>query len=407
MVLSVLLVLVMAPALPALATTSVPWTVRFTGVIDAVPATSGGAWTIAGNTVDVNSATRVLAPYLTPAAGMWADVEATPEVTSTFYLASMIVVNQPDVVLRGPLQQTPSSGKTGWWIVAAQPISVTASTRVDGHFGSIGTPKEGSWVEVTAREHNGALVALSIRNSQPAPAVWLWGAIESESDASLAPSVWTVSTIPISITASTEISGTPGIGLIASTTAALNSNQTALMAEDIQVQWLQKTQPVTVTFTGTVTSLPPMPPFGPRPIFPRHKFPAQGQLLGVWLVNGQKVMVTPKTTIDQTKGVVTVGADVQVTGTKGANGVIQATQITVLSAATPVQFDGKIESLPANRGRLGIWSIGAYSVTVTSSTRIDDPYFVRVGAQAFGEGYQVQSVITATDITVLPTWFLP
>ena len=63
-VLSVLLVLVMAPALPALATSSGTWTVRFTGVITAVPTTTGGAWTIAGNTVDVNSATRVLAPHL-------------------------------------------------------------------------------------------------------------------------------------------------------------------------------------------------------------------------------------------------------------------------------------------------------------------------------------------------------
>ena len=233
-------------------------------------------------------------------------------------------------------------------------------------------------MEVTAREKNGGLVALSIRNSQAASAVWLWGAIESESDYAIPPSVWQVSTIPISITANSEISdtytGTSSVGLIATATAALDSNETRLMAQDIQVQWFQKTQPVTVTITGTVTSLPPMPPFGPRPFFPRHKFMAGGQLLGVWVVNGQQVDVTPKTTIDQTAGSVTVGASVQVTGTEGAHSVIQASQITVLSSpgvtVKPVRFAGEIESLPSNtsnNGRWGhsgtwngIWSIGQY-----------------------------------------------
>jgi len=384
--LAVLLALACLPAAPAMADeTGLNWDVQFTGVVETVPAQTGDPWVIAGQTVKTDSETRIRHEgVMTPTVGMWANVVATrPISTSTDLLAQTITLVPPDARLKGPVQSMPAQGKVGDWVIAGQTISVTARTRFSDRRPITTT----TWVDVLFREKDGALVALTIRRAEadPETPVEVWGAIKPAPDTGH----WDLSSIPLTVDAQTQITGTAKIGLVARAAATLQADNT-LLANKIKVEWTERPArpPQTmVTITGTVESLPPGRMF-----------------FGVWAVSGKLVVVTPMTHINQTNGHVAIGAEVRVTGRQQPN-MIWATDITVVTGSTivgvPIRFWGKIEALPAS-GLVGAWTVAGKQVTVTDTTRIEGSRFAIVGANAFVEGIKASNLITATHVMVMP-----
>ena len=118
-----LLAVLVVPVMPALADTGPAFDVKFSGVIDGVPAAAGESWIVAGYSLAVNEGTRVRLTKGPAEAGMWADVTARGQAPDSL-LATDIVVRPPEVRLKGPLTDKPEGG-IGDWTVAGQTIWCT------------------------------------------------------------------------------------------------------------------------------------------------------------------------------------------------------------------------------------------------------------------------------------------
>jgi hypothetical protein len=177
----------------------------------------------------------------------------------------------------------------------------------------------------------------------------VFGAIQSFKDTR-----WVLSSIPLTVVTDTLIIGTPAVDLLAMADAALQEDG-SLQAWRLKVSVLEPgSDRLPTSLTGTVEALPPR------------------GLLGVWTVSGKEVVVSAGTAINQTKGLVTVGSEVYVSGWQAGERVI-ATLIVVLSSPEPsgqfVRFSGPIQQLPAN-GLIGEWRIADRTVRVTEQTPV-------------------------------------
>ena len=373
-----LAVLLCLPALPAQAGPTPQPVVKFAGVINVVPPAADyplGTWQVAGRAVIVNASTRVL-PATPATPGMWADVTARPAADGAL-VAQRIVVMPAEVRIKGPIGEKPADPTgVGTWIIAGIPITATVETR----FSERGAALEvGGWAEVFATETPTGLVAVRMRGIEPQEDVNVFGAIQSFND-----TLWVLSSIPITVITDTLIIGTPAVDLLAMADASLQPDG-SLQAWRLKVSVLEPgTTPVPVAFTGTVEALPPR------------------GLLGMWTVSGRPVVVSAGTAINQTKGLVVVGAEVYVVGWQAGDRVI-ATLIVVLSSPQSsgqfVRFSGPIQQMPAS-GLLGEWRIADRTVLVTERTRLAGTRYARVGARAEVGGMQ------AADGTVTATWMM-
>ncbi len=358
-----LLAVILLPSVSALAETEAPFTVKFSGVIDVVPAAAGDPWQVAGYTVAVNEATRVRLTVGSAAAGMWADVMAQ-RLDDDSLLALDIWVKPPEVRLKGLLTAKPDEGP---WTVAGQTIHITDETSVSQRSGPV---EVGQWVEVHAvEEPAGVLTAVRVRGIEAAEDAEVYGAIQSFGDAQ-----WVLSSIALTATADTLIVGEPQAGLLAQAAAELTD--TGLSGRVFKVAWQEPNgnrQPVQLT--GLIEALP------------------DAGLLGLWQVAGQAVEVRENTTIFQVKGLVEVGARVHITGWQAEDRIV-ATNITVLNSSSgngrPFNLQGNIEALPES-GLFGAWTIAGQQVQVTRQTRIHGEQFVRLGAPAEAGGLQYQN----------------
>lgn len=382
--LSVLLLvaLLSLPAASALAGPDPHPVVKFAGVINAVPTGEDyprGIWQVAGRTVTVDATTRVLPA--TPAAvpGMWADVTARPAADGTL-VAQRIAVMPAEVRIKGPIGAKPADPNgIGVWTIAGIPITVTAETRLSERGAAL---EVGGWAEVFATETSAGLVAVRMRGIEAQEDVNVFGAIQ-EFNATR----WVLSSIPLTVITDTLIIGTPAVDLLAMADAALQEDG-SLQAWRLKVSVLEPgSDRLPTSFTGTVEALPPR------------------GLLGVWTVSGKEVVVSAGTAINQTKGLVTVGSEVYVSGWQAGERVV-ATLIVVLSSPAPsgqfVRFSGSIQQLPAN-GLLGEWRIADRTVRVTEQTRLAGTRYARVGAQAeVGGVLGADGVVTATWMKIWP-----
>ncbi len=358
-----LLAVTLLPSVSAVAETEAPFSVKFSGVIDVVPAAAGDPWQVAGYTVAVNEATRVRLTVGSAAAGMWADVMAQ-RLDDDSLLAQDIWVRPPEVRLKGLLTAKPDEGP---WTVAGQTIHITDETSVSQRSGPV---EVGQWVEVHAvEEPAGILTAIRVRGIEAAEDAEVYGAIQSFGDAQ-----WVLSSIALTATTDTLIVGEPQAGLLAQAAAELTD--TGLSGRVFKVAWQEPNgnrQPVQLT--GIIEALP------------------DASLLGLWQVAGQAVEVRENTTIFQVKGLVEVGARVHVTGWQAEDRIV-ATSITVLNGSSgngrPFNLQGNIEALPES-GLFGAWTIAGQEVQVTRQTRIHGEQFVRLGAPAEAGGLQYQN----------------
>lgn len=375
----VMAAIVFTPAAPALAEDQgMRGEIKFSGVIISVPATVGQPWVIAGVNVAVNAQTNIRLNGGAVAAGLWADVSARRQPDGAL-LASRIVVLPPEVRLKGPIQAKPADPNgVGVWTIAGQTIAVTADTRISTR----GAPLDvGNWAEVFALQPTaGPLTAVRIRGLEAPerPAVELYGAIQSFSLTN-----WVLSSIPVTVTETTTIMGTPRVGLLAQASAELQEGSNALAAEHIRVMWLDPAQMRRpVQFTGPIEQTP------------------AGNLNGVWQVGGRQVTVDDATIVHQERGPAVVGAQAVVIGWQEGDAVT-ASQIMVTRGPAwgedYVRFAGPISALPAGNLQ-GVWTVGEHQVTVNADTRVEGARFARVNAVA-----QV-GALTQADGSLVAAW---
>lgn len=86
-------------------------------------------------------------------------------------------------------------------------------------------------------------------------------------------------------------------------------------------------------------------------------------MVGVWIVSGRKITVTPDTQIEEKTGKVKVGAHVEVEGYNDLK-TFTATEIEV----NDNEFYGTIEKLP--KDRIGTWTVSGRKIIVKNNTRI-------------------------------------
>ena len=114
-----------------------------------------------------------------------------------------------------------------------------------------------------------------------------------------------------------------------------------------------------------------------------------GGLVGTWQIGGAMVAVTFSTELRQDKGVLAVGACVEVRGSFQTGGIFVASEIRSDSAdncpavpnppgnpgnpgnpgQNPTRFAGSVQTLPA-AGTLGDWMVNGTTVHVTAATRL-------------------------------------
>ncbi|MBK7599178.1 MAG: hypothetical protein IPJ07_11935 [Acidobacteria bacterium] len=140
---------------------------------------------------------------------------------------------------------------------------------------------------------------------------------------------------------------------------------------------------------------------------PITKLPDQG-LIGEWTIVRTTIKVTATTKIDETKGKVSLGALVEVKGTKQNDGSLVAESIEVkLSPPTigaMIKFTGKVEEIPNTPGRVGDWKVSGKTIHVSATTKIDEEKGkASVGSMVIVEGMaQQDGSISALEIEVLP-----
>jgi len=364
-----LLILVALCLTPALSFAEGPgpgpaYEVRFTGVIDIVPAAAGDPWVVAGHTVNVDAETEIRLTTGTAAAGMWAAVIADQDAEGTL-VATHIAVMPAEVRLKGPIASIPA-GRIGTWVIAGQSINVTDETRYNERGGPLAV---GGWAEVYMQEEPaGSLTALRIRSTEFQEEVEVYGVIQA-----FAAGTWKLSTIPLTVTEETMMTAVPQAELLAHAAAVLQDDG-ALLARTVRIFWQEPGGlHQAVQFRGTVESLP-----------------ASG-LTGRWVVSGRAVDVTDTTSIIQAKGTVEVGSMVHIVGWETGD-ALQAFQITVLIGnwrGSAFHFEGEIEALPGD-GLIGNWTIAGQQVQVTQQTRITDAQHAKLGAPVEVGGVQRQ-----------------
>lgn len=128
-------------------------------------------------------------------------------------------------------------------------------------------------------------------------------------------------------------------------------------------------------------------------------------LVGDWRVSGRTVHVTSSTVINQEHGAASVGASVEVAGTRRADGSIDATRIEVQPSSggsggsnnegEPTNVKGAIQSLPSS-GLVGDWTVGGRLVHVVSSTKLASEH----GAFVIGTRVKVKGMLMADGSVV-------
>jgi len=152
------------------------------------------------------------------------------------------------------------------------------------------------------------------------------------------------------------------------------------------------TPTVTPTPTDTPTPVPPTPtPELPRVV--RFGGVIQSKEGDIWLIGGQRVLVTGETSIDDSAGEAIVGAKVWVHAEWSA-GVLAAISIKIEEPAPePWEFTGIIESIQGQT-----WTIGGNRIDVTSGAVSGDTPQVGCSAQVRALKHHDGSVVVESVV---------
>lgn len=268
--------------------------VEFAGTIQSI---TGSLWTVNGISFTVNITTQIRPSATLAVVGAFVEVEAIRLADGSLVARKIEVVRSPEgererrVEFRGIIE----SFNANVWVVSGRTVNISTTTQIRG------TPAVSATAEVEAvLKPDGSLWALKIEVEQrevEKERVEFKGII-SAFDATQ----WVVGGRTVLISTTTQISGTPQIGLIAEVQALkVGATLTALRIRVLTPQ------PREIEIEGKITSI-------------------SGT---TWVVDGKTVNLDANTQIDQSRGVAKVGAQVDVKGLLLLDGTIQAKRIRV------------------------------------------------------------------------------
>ena len=268
--------------------------VEFAGTIQSI---AGNVWTVNGITFTVDISTQIQPSSTLAVVGAFVKVQGIKQPDGTILAREIeVVTKQPEeddkrVEFRGPID----SFSATVWVVAGKTVNITTTTVIHG------TPVVSATAEVQAiRKSDGSLWAVQIEVQKPEveqERVEFKGVISAFSSTQ-----WTVGGKTVLISTTTQISGTPQVGLIAEVQAIkTGSTLTALFIRVVQPE------PQDIDFDGKITSI-------------------NGNM---WVVGGKTVIVDANTMIDQSGGKAKVGAQAEIKGVLQLGGSVLAGRIRI------------------------------------------------------------------------------
>jgi len=389
-----------------------PVKVRLEGTISTEDLTIPGTWAIdvvassEDIPFDVNGDTRIIETLGEAELGarVWVLAQVRPDDDPNL-LALIVMVREPrpeqgePVHFSGEIKSLPGlpgegpegtwhENLEGTWTVGGHNFLVTDRTIIlpEGV-----APDVGDWARVTAfRQPDESLWAKKvtvIKTGIPEIAVTFTGIIEVYPEDSEDPDHpyigdWVISNITVTCAISTQVIGTPGVGLLAKVKAVRQSNGD-LIATKIQIR---NAPPITVRFRGIIDSFPP------DPFYP-----------GAWKIGEVEVFADDDTEIKGTpeKGLMASGEGIPQT-----NGTVLAAVITVEEeppGPVAIEFDGSIVRLPKH-WQHGVWIVSDEEgvqrhVLVSSRTQLP-PEKPDVETNVHVVGTLTGGVVHASEIVV-------
>ncbi len=396
-----------------------PVKVRFMGtVVDIDEGTEDEIWTLdtlgdtPGDTQEivVNDDTRFVEALGEAEEGARVWVLAQVQVGSdgdSFLLALIVMVREPrpeqgePVHFSGEIERLPGEGPEGtrhedlegtWKVVGYEAFLVTDRTIIlpDGV-----APVEGDWARVDAfRQADGSLWAKKVTVLETGIDeidVNFTGIIEVYPEDSGDPDHpytgdWVISNITVTCAITTQVVGTPEVGLLARVKAVQQPNGD-LIATKIQIR---NAPPVAIKFRGIIHSFP-------------TEWPPEWPYRGEWLIGVVNVFADENTVINGTPA---IGLMARVEGLPQTNGGVLATVITVEEeppGPREIEFTGTIERLPKH-WQHGVWIVVSEEgverqVLVSSRTQLplEKP---DVGTNVHVVGTETGGVVHASEIVV-------
>lgn len=105
-----------------------------------------------------------------------------------------------------------------------------------------------------------------------------------------------------------------------------------------------------------------------------QSLPGTSGWIGDWVVNGRTVHVFSSTKVKQEKGLIALGATVEIEGWLQADGSVNAKKVETKSgtgsSGTYFKLYGNVETLPNTANRVGDWTVSGRTVHVTPTTYI-------------------------------------
>lgn len=376
---------------------------RLTGSVESIPSTPNrlGDWKIAGKTVHVTATTRLKQENTPIAVGVNVQVEGLLQSDGSINALSIEPKSgsgSNDSRFIGKIEELPSTtGRIGDWKVSGRVVHVAQATKIIQDDGTVAI---GVTVKVEGLTlADGSLNATQIEVKSPAGEnednhIEFRGTVETLPGTTGQIGDWKVSGLTVHVTATTKIKQEFGPVAVKSIVEVEGNRQTdkSVNASEIEVE-NAVTAPVSnnpgyCRFYGKINSLPSTPGF-----------------IGEWNVGGHKLNVVAATTIIQDKGLVAVGALVEVLAVL-KSGVLEAVRIEVKQAngnsAGFLKFFGTITALPAAQNFVGDWTVAGKTVHVTATTRINqEKGKVAVNAVVSVVGNQrADGSVDATEIEV-------
>jgi len=368
---------------------------KFFGSVESLPA-SGlvGDWKVSGRTVHVTATTTIDQSRGKVAQGAFVEVEGTVQANNSINATKIAVLPPPEFEIHGSVESLPASGLIGDWKVSGRTVHVTATTTIDQSHGQVA---KGAFVEVRGTFQADFSINATKIAVQPPPAprpFEFLGTIETLPASGLTGD-WKVSGRTVHVTAATTIDQSRGQVVKGALVEVEGTVQTdnSINATKVVVKSPQGPgNPANFEFRGAVEALP-----------------TTANLVGDWKVAGKVVHVTATTVIEKNNTTIAVGTNVEVEGTRLADGSINATRIEVKPPASPRPappfiLRGTIETLPTAANFVGDWKVAGKTVHVTATTVIDHTRgAVAKGAYVVVKGaLQADGSINATKIVVTP-----
>jgi|SRR5581483_7967031 len=306
-----------------------------------------------------------------------------------------------EIKFTGTVQNLPSGGFIGDWVVDGRTVHVTSSTQINEEDGHIAI---GAVVKVEGRSRaDNTVNATEIELRQSASGggddhggsgsgggtgdqgVKFKGTIESFPPGFVGD--WRIGGRTIHVSAQSELEqevGPVAVGAFAEVTGTMRADG-SMDASKIEVKSNPAGGDGRDELKGVIESLPRATNF-----------------VGDWRVAGRTVHVSTTTVINTEHGAVAVGASVEVQGTQQADGSINATRIEINPTGSgdiegqATGLKGTIQALPGTANLIGDWTINGLTVHVVSSTKL----MAEHGAFAVGVRVKVKGMLMSDGSVV-------